>query len=150
MVEGYVTDAFETSSGSVWYQARNSDGDVYHVKQGEGQKYQTSYAAAKTHNLTNSIAENRADIDDIIDNMEMIDTRTVDTSGLELGTLERALGSNRNQMLGYIYAKYDEIENEEDWQEALEDYSQFVDEIESASSDERREEIRENYNVGGS
>lgn len=150
MVEGYVTDAFETSAGTVWYQARNSEGDLYHVKKGEGQKSQQAYAAAKTHNLTNSISDQRTDIDNLIDNMEMIDTRTSETTGLQQGTLERELGANRNRMLGYIYAKYDEIETEEDWREAIEDYSEFVDEIEEASTDQEREDIREAYGVGGS
>lgn len=150
MVEGYVTDAFETSSGAIWYQARNSEGDVYHVKKGEGQQSQQSYAAAKTHNLTNTISHDRTDIDSLLDNMEMINTRTSETTGLEQGTLERELGANRNRMLGYIYAKYDEIETEEDWEEAIEDYSEFVNEIEEASTDREREDIREAYGVGGS
>lgn len=150
MVEGYVLDAVETTSGDIWYKARSSDEREYYVKQGEGYVSSKQYAAAKSHSLSASVGERGVDPEALIDRMEMISSRSSPTSGLVKGTLERELGGEQNQMLGYIYAKYDEPQNDEEWAEAIQDFANFVEEIENASSDQRREEIRDEYGVGGS
>lgn len=150
MVEGYVEDAVETTSGDIWYQARSSDGRRYHVKKGEGYKSQQQYAAAKSHSLSSSVGDRNVDPEKLIDRMEMIGPSSSPTKGLEEGTLQRELGGDKNQMLGYIYAKYDEPQNDEEWAEAVQDFANFVEEIEDASTDDEREKIRKNYGVGGS
>lgn len=157
MVEGYVEDAVETTSGDIWYKARDDVDRTYYVKKGEGIiGYGTEgdarrrYAAAKSHSLSASVGERGVDPESLIDRMEMIGPRTSPTGGLEQGSLQRELGGDKNQMLGYIYAKYDEPESDEEWANAIQDFADFVEEIDDASTQQEREDIREAYGVGGS
>lgn len=150
MVEGYVLDAVETTSGDTWYKARSSDGREYYVHQGEGYVSQQKYAAAKSHSLTASVGERNVDAESLIDEMNVIGDMSVETAGLERGSLERELGSDRNRFLGYAYAKYDSLESDEEMARAIEDYSEFVEEIEEAETAEERQDIRDAYGVGGS
>lgn len=151
MPKGYVLDAVETSSGDVWYKARASDGDDYYVHRGQGMVSQEQYAAAKSHSLTASIGERDIDPEQVIENMQMTaDRDTAETKGLERGTLARELGGDKNKMLGYINQKFGEIESEEEWIRAVEDYSEFVDEIDEASTQEERRDIKREFGVGAS
>lgn len=158
MVEGYVLDAVETTSGDIWYKARSSDDRVYYVKQGEGivgwgndSDGQSRYAAAKSHSLESSVSERGVDPERIIDRMEKTsDRRTSPTKGLERGSLARELGGDKNKLLGYVNQKYGAIESQEEWIEAIEDYSEFVDEIGEASTQEERQDIKREFGVGDS
>lgn len=150
MVDGFVQDAVETTSGDIWYQAQSSDGRTYYVQQGEGYVTQQQYAAAKSHSLSSSVGERNMDVNDALDSIESMQGRgTVPMPGDNYGTIERDLGQDKNKMLGYINAKFD-VETEQEMLEAIEDYSEFVKEINNASSSDRRQEIREAYGVGGS
>lgn len=158
MVEGYVLDAVETTSGDVWYKARDDMEREYYVKQGEGiigytgnSQAHARWAAAKSHSLASSVAERDVDPSKLMDRMDMLeDRRTSPTKGLERGSLLRELGGDKNKLLGYVNQKYGAIDSEEEFRNAIQDYSNFVDEISDASTQEEREQIRESYGVGGS
>lgn len=150
MPEGFVQDAVETTSGDVWYKAQSSDNRTYYVKQGEGYVSSEQYAAAKSHSLTSSVNERGMSVENALDEIESMQGRgSVPTTQENIGTLERALGSDKNRMLGYINAKFD-VETEEEMRDAIEDYSDFVEAVENAESSQERQEIREAYGVGGS
>lgn len=150
MVEGFVQDAVETTGGEVWYRAQSSDNRVYYVKQGEGYVSQEQYAAAKSHSLTSSVGERKMNVERALDSIESMQGRgSVPTTSENVGTLERALGTDKNRMLGYINAKFD-VETEEEMRDAIEDYSNFVEAVSNAESSQERQDIREAYGVGGS
>lgn len=159
MVEGFVQDAVETTSGDIWYRAQDANDRIYYVKQGEGiigygtdSRAQKRYAAASGHSLSASVADRGMSVEDAIDDVESLQgRRTVPTTRDNQGTLRRALGREKNRMLGYIYAKYDiERGDTEAWNNAIEDYSEFRDEVKDAESSQERQQIREAYGIGGS
>lgn len=147
MSDGYVREAFETTSGQVWYEASDSEGRTYRVKQGEGRVNEQQYKAAKSHRPEVAISERGQSVESATEGTLTYDSDlTVPTMGLDRGSVEYRLGVNRNRFLGFA----DADSTPDDRNEAIRQYSNMVNELKLADSRQEREGIRASYGLGGS
>lgn len=147
MSEGFVNEAFETTSGDVWYRASDSEGRTYRVKKGEGRVSQEQYKAAKSHRPEVAIAERGESVQSATEGTQTYDSDlTVPTMGLDRGSEEYRLGVNRNRFLGFA----DSDSTPDDRDEAIREYANMINELKDADSRREREGIREAYGLGGS
>lgn len=143
----FVNEAFETTSGDVWYRANDSEGRTYRVKKGEGRKSEQAYKAAKSHRPEVAISERGQDVQSATENTLTYDSDlTVPTMGLDRGSVEYRLGVNRNRFLGFADADSTPDEREE----AIREYANMISDLKDADSRREREGIRESYGLGGS
>lgn len=145
MSDGFVTDAFETTSGDVWYQANDELGRTYHVKQGEGQKSQQAFAAAKSH-TPETAAVKRGETPDLSSTQTYDREISVPTTAIDRGTVEYRLGVNRNKWLGFFKSD----DTPDDKEAAFDQYSQMIEDLNDADTPDEREGIRRAYGLGGS
>jgi len=147
MTDGFVTEAFETTSGQVWYTASDSEGRTYRVKQGEGRVKPQQYKAAKSHRPEIAIHERGQSVESATEDTLTYDSDlTVPTMGLDRGSVEYRLGVNRNRFLGF----YNADSTPDDRKEAIQEYTDMIAELKDADSRREREGIRESYGLGGS
>jgi len=100
MSDGFVNEAFETTSGDVWYRATDSEGRTYRVKQGSGRVNPEQYKAAKSHRPEVAISERGQSVESATEGTQTYDSDlTVPTMGLDRGSVEYRLGVNRNRFL---------------------------------------------------
>lgn len=147
MSDGVVSEAFETTSGDVWYKAADSQGREYRVKQGEGRVSQQQYKAAKSHRPEVAISERGADPKRATENVSTYQSdRITPTQNVDSGSVEFHLAVERNRFLGYFSSR----DTSDDREQAIEDYLGMVDELREADTTDEREGIRRKYGVGGS
>lgn len=120
-------------------------GRTYHVKQGEGQKSQQAYAAAKSHTPETAATE-RGESPDLSQTRTYDREISVPTAGMDTGSVEYRLGVNRNKWLGFLNSD----ETPDDKEAAFEQYSEMIDELDDADSRDEREGIKRQYGLGGS
>jgi len=153
--KGEVTEAFETTSGDIWYKAKDSNGKEYRVKQGEGRKSQQSFKAAKSHRPEVAVSERGQSVESAIENTitynpdqakESLEFQGTSVNFLEQGDLNTELVADNNKLMGYINSR----DTPDDTQQAISDYLNMVDQLQEADSEDEREGIRREYGVGGS
>ena len=148
-----VLDSFVTTSGKEYRKIEDSLGRTQYRADGEsGAISQQQFAAAKSHTPEKEIIKR----DNLggLDNLESLDqlggeytaelTRNVDA--YERGSAERQRAADVNRWLGFKHSP----ETPDDEIEAAKQYAEMKERLADATTPEEEQEIKRDYNIGGS
>lgn len=148
-----VLESFETTAGKTYKKIEDSLGRTQYRAEGEqGAISQNKFAAAKSHTPEKEIVsrgnqgglENLESLDQLGGEYTAELTRNVNQ--YERGSDARKKAADVNRWLGFKHSN----ETPDDEIEAAKQYAEMKDRLEDATTPEEEQDIKRDYNIGGS
>lgn len=145
-----VAERFETTGGAT-FQKEQTDSGARYRKNGKFVSQQ-QYAAGKSHTGEAEYIKrgNKGGIDAVDDIAELghpYDAElTQNVNAFERGTEARKRAAETNRWLGFKHSE----DTPDDPREAAEQYAEMKDELEQATTPDEEQDIKQQYNIGGS
>lgn len=142
---GEVTEAYQTAAGNVFYQAKDKNGDIYHVKQGKGRIKQQSYAAGKTHTVPAEVERGNLSEEEIQQTNYGEGGYFQNKKHIE-HPVAAEIKANENQFRGFI-STVQASQRPDNRYEQVEFFQEFAAEMSEADSLAERAQIREQFGL---
>lgn len=143
-------NTFTTQAGTRYFKKKDTLDRTYYVKEGEGRIKPQSYSGAAGHTTAGELERGTIDETDLTERTDFSAPYNAASmypiEAFEEGSEARAQVAEANKFYGFFTAEG----TSNDRLEAMREYREMVQRLAETDDPERQEEIKRDYNIGGS